>query len=165
MLQVEETITDSGLIEAYEQLCEQLGAVVPYVVERAQDNIGSAMLADFRTEPGPVVLPIEWTSDRQLRWYFATHKPPYRRTHALSQGWKLTRTIGGDGMTSLILVNESSALPFVEGFDQQQFHRNTGWFQYANKAAEWLAVLSDATETALIKLLYFQGEDGPRLQR
>src|ERR1043165_8189736 len=46
------------------------------IVPQAQKIIDAFLNAD----PGPVVYPFQFATPKSRRYYFATHKPPYKRT-------------------------------------------------------------------------------------
>ena len=83
-----------------------------------------------RTTPGAVSRPIQWTSEKQRRAYFATDGfgagIPYRRTGQLMDAWRVRTDIETDGGI-FELVNDSSYARYVFRPDQQVFHFNTGW--------------------------------------
>ncbi|PJF38481.1 MAG: hypothetical protein CUN54_10770, partial [Phototrophicales bacterium] len=82
--------------------------------------------------------PIEWTSERQRRAYFATDGfgagIPYKRTGETDAGWEMEIKIIGRAV-KVIIENNSPAAPWVygslakRGFKrfQQRFHEITGW--------------------------------------
>jgi hypothetical protein len=80
--------------------------------------------------PGPVKLPIPWTSDPQRNYYFGFVAKrdsdgkviPYQRTFGLQRAWDVR--LEGDG---IIIENTSSIAQYVVGKQRQQFHANTGW--------------------------------------
>jgi hypothetical protein len=82
------------------------------------------------TYPGPVVYPIQWTSEKQRRYYFGVVAEydaqgniiPYERKGTLYE----TMVIESNGQT-IYIYNANPIADFVTGQDQQQFHANTGW--------------------------------------
>jgi hypothetical protein len=80
--------------------------------------------------PGPVKHPIEWTSEKQRRAFFATdgfgHGIPYQRSGNLERMWEVVILTSRTGFT-LSVRNPNPAAPFVYGIWQQQMHKNTGW--------------------------------------
>lgn len=83
-----------------------------------------------RRVPGPVKYPIQWTSEKQRKAFFATDGfgkgIPYRRTGQLPADWRVELAVHGGG-ASVSIVNRNPAAPFVYGRWKQQFHTNTGW--------------------------------------
>lgn len=85
-------------------------------------------IANITKDPGPVVLPIEWASEKQRRAFFATNGfgagIPYSRSgdiHGISFG------VAGN---EIRIAYEQRGSNYVIGLKQQPFHKNTGW-QYA----------------------------------
>ncbi len=100
----------------------------------------------LRQEPGPVVHPIEWESDKQLRWYWwqvglGNIEVPYVRTHEYVNAWHVTADYE-NGLTAINVRNDSDHGEFVGGRRQQKMHRNTGW----PSAPEELQLLSLALD-------------------
>lgn len=98
--------------------------VIPFVQRRLDRTLRVLV-------PPPAVKPIEWTSEKQRRAYFATdgfgHGIPYvRRSPGIESQWRVDYAITGNG-ARVSIVNDSPASPFVYGRWKQQFHTNTGW--------------------------------------
>ncbi len=97
--------------------------IVPFVERRVELQLR-------RNVPGPAKKPIQWTSEKQRKAYFATdgfgHGIPYKRTGRLPAAWEVLTQVRDTGLT-ISIVNESPAAPFVYGRWKQQFHTNTGW--------------------------------------
>lgn len=96
--------------------------IVPFVDRRVEIQLR-------RNIPGPAKKPIQWTSDDQMKWFFATHAPedlPTRRTGALPAAWEVLTRVFENGLT-ISIVNDNPAAPFVYGLWKQIFHTNTGW--------------------------------------
>jgi len=81
--------------------------------------------------PGGPKYPIQWTSAKQKRAFFATDGfgggIPHRRTNSIARAWTTRIENGG---TRGVLGNNRPGARFVhgqaEGY-QQLFHRRTGW--------------------------------------
>ena len=123
----------------------------------------------FSLKPGPPKYPIQWTSERQRKAFFATRGfgrgIPTRRTGRINEGWRTEVTATADG--GLIeIYNTEPSTPFVWGFPgfegwQQRFHIATGW----PTLSDTVRVLSDMQATADVLLEdawhdYFQAELG-----
>jgi hypothetical protein len=84
----------------------------------------------LRKEPGPVKYPIQWTTDKQRRAFFATNGfgagIPYVRKHTLAPAWNVTLDFGKAG-TGVVIQNLMNAAEYVYGKRQQGFHVTTGW--------------------------------------
>lgn len=104
-------------------------------IARIVKGLETSLLDDLLSfTPGPVRYPIQWTSERQRRAYFATdgfgHGIPYRRTGRLVSAWRLRRYFSRAG--NLITITNDADPGFVIGNParpelHQQFHANTGW--------------------------------------
>ena len=96
--------------------------VAPRLTRVAQEIIGR--------DPGPVKYPIQWTSDKQRRAFFATdgfgRGIPTRRTGAYRKGYQVFVVPSPDGFL-VVLRNDNPAAAFVGGIWQQPFHQDTGW--------------------------------------
>ena len=105
-------------------------------VHRARARTKPKVDAILAPSVGKVKYPIDWTTIRQQRAFFATRGfgkgIPYQRTGALNAGWNsISHTISGLG-TSITIWNERNYAQFVVGTfasiaPMQRFHRNTGW--------------------------------------
>lgn len=83
--------------------------------------------------PGPVKRPIQWTSEKQRKAFFATdgfgHGIPYRRRSpngGITSRWLTLVYVDSGGLTATV-KNDTPAAPFVYGKWKQIFHTNTGW--------------------------------------
>ncbi len=124
-------------------------------------------LAILGAEPGPPAYPIDWTSERQWRYVMAKLRRegnlPYRRTHALSRGWRVESVLGvGEREeTWIVLTHDSPPVlwrgrefqvwQFVMGEYQQFFHAVTGWRNVHE-------VAFDLSEFAVDQVIDFWGE-------
>lgn len=86
--------------------------------------------------PGPVARPIQWTTERQRRAFFATNGfgkgIPTKRTNKVGRAWKVIYTPKIEGGTFALQNPVSYARYVYGGFQsgniyQQKFHVNTGW--------------------------------------
>ncbi len=101
-------------------------------VQAAKPTLDAAAQA-----PSGVARPIQWTSDKQRKAFFATNGfgngIPYRRTGLVNRSWELLAVERGDGQVEIVLLNTAAYASFVYGtFNnndryQQGFHRNSGW--------------------------------------
>jgi hypothetical protein len=105
-------------------------------VHRARARTKPKVDAVLAPSVGPVVYPIEWTSEKQRKAFFASNGfgrgIPTKRTAALNEGWlSVSTTIPGLG-TNILIWNTKDYTQFVVGrftpsTHMQRFHRNTGW--------------------------------------
>lgn len=111
------------------------------IVRDARNDTAAEVLASLQEQPGPVKRPIEWTSDKQRKAFFATNGfgggIPYQRTGRLAASWTYeakgtTVEIANEGKGAVYVygrANLSGGFSSTGGFaPQQKFHRNTGWF-------------------------------------
>jgi hypothetical protein len=92
--------------------------------------VSQAVDRTLRREPGPVVYPFLWASDKQRRAFFATDGfgsgIPYRRTRRYIHSWHV---IGDytDTFSGITVYSDSEVSEFVGGRRQQPGHQQTGW--------------------------------------
>ena len=85
----------------------------------------------LRQEPGPAKHPIQWASERQRRYVMAKLRRqgnlPYQRSHQLARAWEGVVVFNANG--GLMLArNPSGIAGYVYApYEQQPFHRVTGW--------------------------------------
>ena len=93
-------------------------------------RIARSGIDTLRYTPPNVKYPIEWTSEKQRRAFFATdgfgRGIPYRRTGALAAGWR-SQVRGYKRGGTLKIWNDVPYEEYVSGGRQQRFHRRTGW--------------------------------------
>jgi hypothetical protein len=99
----------------------------------------------------PSQYPIEWTSEKQRRAYFATDGfgagIPYQRTGKLAAAWRVITERTANGFR-LLIENPLDAARFVYGSlaknpqaarrFQQQYHAKTGWIFAQPIVMDWL---------------------------
>jgi hypothetical protein len=161
MFRVTVEVTEPHLIDAYVAQLEQAPDVVNKLVNEAVNADGDKLLDALRQEPGPVVLPIKWKSDKQRKAYFASkgfgRGIPFHRATApnrIVDRWKMVVVYEPGALTAVVLENDSPARRYVTGSDQQPFHRITGWHDDDVIIAGGQARMVDSVETALIKGFY-----------
>jgi hypothetical protein len=107
-------------------------------------------------KPGAVKYPIQWTSEKQRRAYFATNGfgagIPYRRTGNMINDIHFKYGEGG-GSDYVTAETDSPYAQFVVGQYQQKFHHNTGWraletWMTSNRR-KVMGVFRDATSKAV----------------
>lgn len=154
MLEVEVEIIGDEILDSVIEACEDFPGLIPEVMDETIEQIGPDILGAFQQEPGPSGLQKNWTSDKQRRfvWGKITRgewTSPFPRQHAISQGWKIYAVSYSAGEASGILENEVEGVEYVEGVEQQQWHKQTGWLYAPDLAAEW----SDKLSTLALKNL------------
>lgn len=87
-------------------------------------------IARLKQVPGSPKHPIRWTSERQRKAFFASdgfgRGIPTRRSNAIVDAWQ-SQFIPDRNGGILVLENNNPAAEFVQGFNQQGFHADTGW--------------------------------------
>lgn len=138
-----------GLIQWFEDFDDIAYSEFQDVVSEVE----TALLAELRDTPPNVKYPIDWTSERQRRAFFATdgfgRGIPTRRTGKVQAGW-IVITDNSNGTFIVRVMNDVSYSRWVYGSlaktgqqYQQRFHKNTGW-QPANETVfYWLDVIRD----------------------
>lgn len=135
------------------------------VGKRVIDATEQTLLASLQVEPGPVKHPVEWTSPRQMRAYYATNGfgrgIPTGRSGRLSQRWQVKSAIQS-GRFTITVINDAPGAQFVYGSlnmrslaeamrPQQQFHRNTGWITAQPVVKQFTETARKETERGLSK--------------
>lgn len=126
--------TDADVFTARKTFLKQFSDNVRSLVRDVHSETETEVLNALRQDPGPVKYPIQWTSERQRRAFFATNGfgggIPTRRTNAINDGWRYET----DGSKVEVFNVEPHAKWVVGSFDannfaqpQQAMHRNTGW--------------------------------------
>lgn len=126
-------------------------------------QIEPVLLDELGDEPRQRVYPndypggrLEWTSEKQRRWYWANVGHPYTRTGHLARNWRTSTQFNG-GRVTIIVENPAPAAPFVYGSlaqanalrFQQRFHAITGWQPAKPTVDYWLDVAYREYEDAL----------------
>lgn len=125
--------------------------VAAEVFAETADTIRPQALRALGAMPGKVKRPIQWTSERQRRAFFATKGfgkgIPYKRRSGpgnLARAWKLETDTRNDEM-KLVIKNDDQAAKYVYGSlaksnpgrFQQRFHVNTGWLDGYREVTFW----------------------------
>lgn len=143
-------ITNLHEIQAIDELevfIDSMEVINQEILQETRDEIAPEALNELSTEPGKVKYPIEWTSERQRRAFFATDGfgsgIPYQRTGKLAEMWVIE--VRGN---ALVIENKSAIAKYVYGSlaqnrnaalrFQQGFHANTGWQAATDTTAFWL---------------------------
>ncbi len=154
MSDIQVSLRSNGRLAAVINVVSNAQFFVDGVVRQAVTNdIAPVILPEAQAEPGAVARPIEWASEKQRRYVMMMIKKglipaPYIRTHALSQGWQFSVKTGSND-TTVTLANSSSKMTFVEGENQQPFHRNTGWYRASERIPAWSNTIVTMIITAL----------------
>lgn len=149
MIQLTVTVDIDNATRSLDQIRPALAATHDDVVNRIGDAVINGLAFTPPRRRWPQDYPIEWTSERQRRAYFATNGfgagIPYSRTGRLQDGWRLTKN-----EFDVVFENPSRIGKFVFGtFDipeadalraMQRFHAITGWKPVYTTAQTWFAV-------------------------
>jgi hypothetical protein len=104
--------------------------------------------------PGPPRYPLRWSSDRQRRAFFATDGfgggIPTRRSDSIVNEWRALFQQTKDGGT-LIIENDHPAATFLQGSNQQPFHKDTGWVRVDDVSEDFLKLAGDVTADVFYK--------------
>lgn len=98
-------------------------------------GVGELVRNEVARAPGPVHKPINWASDKQRRFYFASRRsgktfmgPWKRESDPQSQRLIASWTVHTDDDYHVTVGNKTTYGPWVQGwFDQQLMHKQTGW--------------------------------------
>lgn len=124
---------------------ENFQAILNEEAQLTHDELEPSVLQNLEVTPGAVKYPIEWTSEKQRKAFFASdgfgHGIPYQRTGKLALAWDFVIEDN-----SAVIRNKAPASIFVygslartnPGASQQRFHLNTGWQTGYNTADFWL---------------------------
>lgn len=128
---------DLDILDRVRALAAQLPDEVERMVKRdIRPFVSQEVDKRLRRNPGKVHYPIQWTSEKQRRAFFATdgfgHGIPYKRTGGLVKSWH----VRGDyrqGFGGISVFNDNPAAEYVQGRRQQFFHTKTGWASAPNE--------------------------------
>lgn len=136
-----ETINDFRAIDQQITAVEHLQTRVTTAVERVHARNQAPFLRALQVEPRrrryPQEYPLEWTSEKQRKAYWASNGfgkgIPYRRSGRLSKSWQLFLLPTANGVT-INVRNSARYSHYVVGRlrqrgrnPQQRFHIQTGW--------------------------------------
>ena len=119
-------------------------------------QVAPGLLADLRFEPPPAIHPFVFATPKSRRWYFwalsegkiSTDGSRYKRTHMLSQAWKVGLTVG-DNAIAMFAANPRKETKFVTGKRQVPGHRNSGWPLHDTTIKKWQPIARDVVTKAV----------------
>ncbi len=122
--------------------------MVPFIQNEATRRL--------RREPGVVVYPIQWTSEKQRLAFFATdgfgHGIPYQRTGQIEHDWHVIADYR-NGFAGITVFNDSPVAMYIYGDEfgrhQQPMHIDTGWPTFRDHLMEISLAASDRAAAAL----------------
>lgn len=141
MLTVEIAITNPRALLKYEYIEQIFEGVAQEAVDGAAEDYGEQALELLRAYPGPVAYPIQWKTRAQQIAVIAKLRAegnlPYQRTNELRDAWTVEAQSGDAAFPAQISIsNSDEKYRWVEGFNQQPFHQNTGWLVGADVMRE-----------------------------
>lgn len=137
-----EVIASTRVLDNYIEFTRAFADRAEPVVTNAFNTHEPQLMTELRYVPGAVRYPIEWTSEKQRRAYFATNGfgrgIPYKRTGKTARSWYAWVRRNGYRF-EMTIANSTPGARFVYGYirtrgepdPQQRFHRNTGWQRVA----------------------------------
>jgi len=110
-------------------VAKQVERVIAPAVERRMNRT-------LQLLPGKPKYPIRWASDKQRRYVMAKLRErnnlPYRRTGKLARGWQVLSAFDAKSDSGTLTVeNPASIAKYIYGPEQQPFHQDTGWPDFA----------------------------------
>lgn len=140
--------TDADIVEAWRDAIEQSPQTTRVFIEGSILGDVQRKVDAVNVYPGPVVYPIEWTSEKQRRYYFGFVAEydangdiiPYERAGTFFDDVAVEL----DPLSlDLKITNPNPVARYVIGDDQQKFHANTGW---ENPSEQYLVILIEAQD-------------------
>ena len=120
-------------IKGLDVLMAKLGQGATPVLRTLTRGIAEEVKGEIARYPGPVKRPIQWASDKQRRWWFATRRkaglgPYVRNSDPWSQRLGPSWATAQRGETSAVVGTRVTYAPWVQSARlQQPMHANTGW--------------------------------------
>lgn len=155
-----------GLDNAIKEI-NRIGKIVEVAGNKVTDSITPGLLAELGQQPPrrsyPNQYPIEWTSDKQRKAYFATDGfskgIPYNRSGVLVTSWVIVGKRIGNGY-AIVVENKLPASRYVVGTlakdlkrasaPQQLFHKITGWQLATIPVHKWMEIAKAEFEVEVI---------------
>ena len=139
-------------IDELAAFASQIANIHQQIGQRVYAEIHPALIDELRFKPDAPTYPIEWTSEKQRRAFFASDGfgggIPTERTDSIVNGWRVTAK-GSGNRYSIVAVNAVPGAPYVVGGmnfrsraralrPQQKMHQNTGWPLAQDTLTFWL---------------------------
>jgi hypothetical protein len=133
---------------------EDINEIVYDTGQEVFEDYKPVVLQKLQADPGPVKYPIQWTTEKQRRAFFATNGfgggIPTQRTGEIPAAWDMEMIVD-PGAFRILIINRNPKAKWVYGGlslrsnprFQQQMHKNTGWVS----AAGVIDVYLDAMRT------------------
>ena len=121
-------------VEGLDALKRKLGAEWTKPIQDGAVAVGQELRNVVAQYPGPSSQPVEWASEKQRRWWFASRREanlPFKYTRG-SDEWSQTLgkswTVRPEGQTNAVVGTKATYGPWVQGHAQQTAqHKATGW--------------------------------------
>lgn len=152
-----ETIADFRALDNLSRFAGYFATQVQVPAKAAfNTQVRPGLLAELQFEPRPSVHPFEFATPKSRRWYFwalsegkiPTDGTRYKRTHMLSQAWKVGLTVG-DNSIAFFAENKRKEEKFVSGKRQVPGHRTTGWPLHGDTIMKWKPIARDVVTKAV----------------
>lgn len=155
MIRVTQSVISDPLA-GLEAFIDQFEEVAFSEFQDVVSEVEPQLMADLRVSVPSVKYPIQWTSEKQRRAFFATDGfgagIPTQRTGKLQAGWRVD-TAKTDGAFFMLVSNPSEKAKFVVGSlaqdrnsalrFMQRFHVNTGWQPAHDTVYFWLDAVNE----------------------
>lgn len=154
-------------LDGLEKFMEQVDQRMAWVGEDVQNEIEPPLMNELRTVPGPVKYPIQWTSEKQRKAFFATNGfgqgIPTIRSNKIVNAWVMDNRTA-KGRFTMTVRNPIDAAKFVVGAidfrsrnnalrTKQKFHDNTGWQDTIDTISFWYDAARERYEEKIIAAL------------
>jgi len=122
---------DTDIIDAIKDAVKQSPRAIDALMNGSiRNDTKQRLLKALSVTPGPVVLPVEWETDKQRKAFFASNGFGRgfgaKRTGEISNAWELEGE-SKNGTGDFIIFNPKKAAQYLYGPRQQRFHIQTGW--------------------------------------
>jgi hypothetical protein len=121
-------------VEGLDALKRKLGADWHKPIQDGAVAVGQELRNVVAQYPGPSSQPVEWASEKQRRWWFASRRKanlPFKYTRnsdAWSQRLGPSWTVRPEGQTNAVVGTKATYGPWVQSHAQQTAqHKATGW--------------------------------------
>jgi len=158
---------DAAPLDGLEDFMVQVDERVAFVGERVRNLIEPQLMDELRAKPGKVKYPIQWTSEKQRRAFFATNGfgrgIPTVRSNKMVNGWILD-TRAAKGRFTLVVRNPFDYAKYVVGAidfrsrnnalkSKQKFHDNTGWQDAVDTVSFWFEAARELYQKEIVAAL------------
>jgi len=121
-------------VEGLDALKRKLGADWTKPIQAGAVAVGQELRNVVAQYPGPSSQPVEWASEKQRRWWFASRREanlPFKYTRnsdAWSQRLGPSWAVRPEGQTNAVVGTKATYGPWVQSAEKQTAqHKATGW--------------------------------------